>query len=161
MAVLFKAIQANIANKAGKKLFYPRAVRVATVSTDQIAKEVSAYSSLTPGDVKNTIDNLVTVMTTHLQSSESVTLDGLGTFRMMINASGNGVESADEVSAAQASLTVRFQPASTRNLNRTVATRSLVTGVKLVRFDGASAEADESGNSGNGGTDDGVIDPTA
>ena len=67
MAVLFKAFQSSIANKQGKKLYYPRAVRVSTVSTNQIAKEMSAYSSLTPGDVKNVIDNLVTVMTNPLQ----------------------------------------------------------------------------------------------
>lgn len=155
MAVLFKAFQSSIANKQGKKLYYPRAVRVSTVSTNQIAKEMSAYSSLTPGDVKNVIDNLVTVMTNHLQSSESVTLDGLGTFNMVIKANGNGVATADEVSAAQAKLTVRFKPSTTRNANRTEATRSLVTGVKCVRFEGNAAAEDTSGNNSGG-----VIDPT-
>ena len=61
------------------------------VSTDQIAREISEYSSLSKGDTKNVIDNLVRVLTTHLQSSESVTLDGFGTFRMAMKTNGKGV----------------------------------------------------------------------
>ena len=150
MALLFQPFQSTLANKNGKKQFFPKVVRVATVNTSQIAKEVAAYSSLSTGDVKNTIDNLITVMGQHLQSSESVTLDGLGTFRMVMRAKGNGVDTADEVSASQATLTVRFVPASTRNDNGTVATRSMVTGVKCVRFDKQNA----------GGEEDVATDPT-
>ena len=76
MAVLYKTVQSILANKAGVKVFYPRVVLKGHVSTDQIAREISEYSSLSKGDTKNVIDNLVRVLTTHLQSSESVTLDG-------------------------------------------------------------------------------------
>lgn len=78
MAVLYKTVQSILANKAGVKVFYPRVVLKGHVSTDQIAREISEYSSLSKGDTKNVIDNLVRVLTTHLQSSESVTLDGFG-----------------------------------------------------------------------------------
>ena len=71
----------------------------------------------------------------HLQSSESVSVDGLGTFRMVMVARGKGVETSDEVSAAQATLTVRFQPTTTKNHDRTTATRSMVTGAKCARYD--------------------------
>ena len=79
MAVLYKTVRSILANKAGVKVFYPRVVLKGHVSTDQIAREISEYSSLSKGDTKNVIDNLVRVLTTHLQSSESVTLDGFGT----------------------------------------------------------------------------------
>ena len=79
-------------------------VLVGNVTTDQVAREIAAYSSLSSGDVKNVIDNLVTVMTQHLQASQSVTLDGLGSFRLTMRSSGRGVETADEVSASQATL---------------------------------------------------------
>ena len=62
MPVLFQAKQSQIKDKNGKKLYYPRVVRTGTVTTDQISKEIAAYSSLTTGDVKNTIDNLITVL---------------------------------------------------------------------------------------------------
>lgn len=158
MPVLYKPFQSSLEDKkTGKKLFYPHVVRVANVSSALLAKEIAAYSSLSPGDVKNTLDNLVTVMTQHLQSSESVTVDGLGTFRMVMVARGNGVQTADEVNAAQATLTVRFQPAITKNLDRTTATRSLVTGAKCVRYDklAAGMPDDPTGGGNQGGGDDG------
>lgn len=140
MPVFYKAAQSILENKAGKKLFYPRIVLKGNVTTDQIAREIAEYSSLSKGDTKNTIDNLVRVMTTHLQSSESVTLDGFGTFRMTMKSNGKGVEAADKVSAAQATLTVRFLPSYTKNPDRTVATRSMVTGVKCLPYNSKVTE---------------------
>lgn len=151
MPLIYKGLQSSIATKDGKKLFYPYVVLTGNVNTNKIAEEIAELSSLSPGDAKNVLYNLVTVMTRHLQSSESVTLDGFGTFRLTMKSTGKGVETKDKVSAAQANLMVRFLPASTRNLNKTVATRSLVTGVKCVRFD-LQAEADSDG--GNPSTPD-------
>ena len=136
MAVLYKPFQSVLEDKeSGEKLFYPRVVRAGNVNSAQLSKEIAAYSSLSPGDVKNTLDNLVTVMTQHLQSSESVSVDGLGTFRMVMISQGKGVKTSDEVNAAQARLTVRFQPTTTKNADRTTATRSMVTGAKCLRYD--------------------------
>ena len=141
MTVLYKPYQSSVVSKSGKKLFYPRVVRTGNVGTSTIAEEIAEYSSLSRGDVKNTIDNLITVLTRHLQSSQTVTLEGLGTFRIVMIAGGRGVETAKEVSASHASLTVRFQPCTTKNLDHSVATRSMVTGVKCMRFDLADAAA--------------------
>lgn len=135
MPVIYKSQQSSLPTKEGKKLYHPRVVLTGNVSTNQIAREIAELSSLSTGDVKNVLDNLVSVMTRHLQASESVSLDGLGSFRYTLNSSGHGVETASEVSATQATLMVRFQPASTRNLDGSQATRSLVTGAKCVRFD--------------------------
>ena len=137
MTVLYKSYQSTRANKAQQKLYHPRVVLVGNVGTDQIAREIAAYSSLSSGDVKNVIDNLVTVMTQHLQASQSVTLEGLGSFRLTMNSAGRGVATAEEVNAAQAKLMVRFLPASRQNPDGTTATRSLVTGAKCKRFDRA------------------------
>ena len=89
MPVIYKSFQSVLANKEGKKLFYPRVVLTGNVDTEQVAKEIAELSSLSTGDSKNVIDNLVTVMTRHLQSSESVTLDGLGTFRLTMKSTMN------------------------------------------------------------------------
>lgn len=132
MAVIYKPFQSNLPDASGNYLYYPRVVTLSNVSTSQIAEEIAEYSSLSSGDTKNVIDNLITVMTNHLQASESVTLDGLGSFRMTMHSNGNGVESSDEVSSSQATLTVIFRPATTKNLDGTVATRSLTTGAKCV-----------------------------
>ena len=150
MPVIYKGFKSVLKNKEGKQLFYPRVVLTGNVGTDQIAREIADYCSLTPGDTKNTIDNIVKVLTTPLQASESVTLDGLGSFRMAMKSTGKGVATEDAVSATQATLTIRFQPAVKRNLDRTVATRAMVTGVKCVRFDAVSGSGN--GGTGNGGT---------
>ena len=154
MPVLYKPFQSTLEDKkSGKKLFYPRVVRSGNVDSAQLSKEIAAYSSLSPGDVKNTLDNLVTVMTRHLQSSESVTLDGLSYEVLTIKTTMNGVEDPLKVSATQSTLRVRFLPTSKRNLDHTVSTRSLVTGVKCVRFD-LQDTAGSGGNDG-GGSDGG------
>ena len=157
MPVIYKSFQSVLANKAGKKLFYPRVILTGNVSTSKVAQEIAELSSLSTGDSKNVIDNLVSVMTRHLQSSESVTLDGLGTFRLSMKSTMNGVEDAAKVSATQATLQVRFLPAAKRQLNGTVATRSLVTGVKCVRFDLQDAAGSGSGD-GSGSGSDGDLD---
>ena len=161
MPVFYKAAQSILENKAGKTLFYPRIVLKGNVTTDQIAREIAEYSSLSKGDTKNTIDNLVRVMTTHLQSSESVTLDGFGTFRMTMKSNGKGVEAADKVSAAQATLTVRFLPSYTKNPDRTVATRSMVTGVKCLPYNSkvtGNGSGGGSSSGGDGGIEDNPLD---
>ena len=153
MPVLYKPFQSTLEDKkSGKKLFYPRVVRSGNVDSAQLSKEIAAYSSLSPGDVKNTLDNLVTVMGQHLQSSESVSVDGLGTFRMVMVARGKGVETSDEVSAAQATLTVRFQPATTRNLDRTtrIGNKFIITGSAEGGNSGGSDKPGGGGNEGGG-----------
>jgi predicted histone-like DNA-binding protein len=126
-----------------------------------LAKEVAEYSSLTSGDVKNTIDNLITVMTKHLQASESVTLDGLGSFRMVMRSGGNGVETEEEVSAAQASLTILFTPSYTRTPKGAVATRSMVTGARCMRYRPAAGVGgnDSELPTPDDGSDDGGVTP--
>lgn len=150
MPVLYKTIQSKKANKEGKKLFHPRVVHTATISTIQLAKEISEYSSLTTGDVKNTIDNILTVMTKHLHASESVSLDGLGTFSIVMHSKGKGADTADKVNASQALLQVRFTPAFTKNQDRTVATRALITGVKCLPY---TKEAAGKGGKPSGGSE--------
>ena len=141
MPVLYEPFQSVFKNKDDKKLYHPRVVYVGSVNTERIAREVAAYSSLTSGDVKNTIDNLVTVMTQHLQASETMTLDGFGSFRILMKSQGKGVEKEEDVSASQAMLHVRFMSAATRNPDRSIATRSLVTGVKCQRFDRTTVDS--------------------
>ena len=103
----------------------------------------------------------MTVVSQHLQSSESVTLDGFGTFRLVMKSNGKGVKTVDDVSAAQASLTVRFLPCSTRHLDGTMATRSLVTGARCVRFDRTDTSASGEGEGGKpeGGGSGGGVTP--
>lgn len=157
MPVLYKARKASIPNKEGKKLFHPQVVTTGNVGLDQLSREVAELSSLSPGDVKNTIDNLITVMTRHLQSSETVSLDGLGNFSLSMRSTGKGAETAEEVNAQNCRVKTNFRPSSTRNTDRTVATRSLITGASFVKLDDVVSGSSTSGGSSSdsGSTDNG------
>ena len=152
MPIPYKARLSKIANKEGKKLYHPQVVTIGNVSLNDLSKEVAELSSLSTGDVKNTIDNLITVMTRHLQSGESVSLAGLGSFTLSLRSTGKGSETADEVSPSDARLKINFRPAMTRNSDHTVATRSLLTGCSFVRWGTVAASSTTGGSSSGGST---------
>ena len=61
-----------------------------------------------------------------MAAGNSVKLDGLGSFRYTINASKNGVETPEKVDATNINgVRVRFTPETTRNSDKTIATRSM------------------------------------
>ena len=157
MPVLYAVRQSMIANKEGKKLFHPQVKTTGVVTLDALAEEVAELSSLSPGDVKNAVDNLISVMTRHMQSSESVMIDNLGSFHLAMKSIGQGFETAEEVNANNCRLRVVFRPATTRNSDRTVATRTLVTGASFKRIDslvGGTGSTLPSGGTGSGGGSD-------
>ena len=136
MALLFKPTQSRLSNKNGEKLFYPQLIRVATIGTHQIAKEIARRSSLSRGDVKNVSENLIDVMKEHLQASEHVNLEGFGIFRMAITSRGSCVNTPEDVSLSQATTTVRFRPSSKRNFDRTLPWRAMteeIVAKKVIR----------------------------
>ena len=70
MPLIYKPYQANIANKAGQKLYYPRLVKFSKmVNTQKMAELIAEKASLTPGDVHNVIRNLMSVMREQLHST--------------------------------------------------------------------------------------------
>ena len=164
MPIPYKARLSKFANKEGKKLYHPQVVTIGNVSLNDLSKEVAELSSLSTGDVKNTIDNLITVMTRHLQSGESVSLDGLGSFTLSLRSTGKGSETADEVSPSDARLKINFRPAMTRNSDHTVAARSLLTGCSFVRWGKVASPTSEettpedNGSTGSGGSGEGNDD---
>ena len=101
--------------KAINRKWYPQSVLVGnTVTTDQIAKRLAAESTVAPADVKAVLEALSGVMGDYMAQGRSVKLDGIGSFYFQATASGNGVDSADKVSANQINgVKVRFIPETT------------------------------------------------
>jgi len=67
-----------------------------------------------PADVKAVLEALSGVMGDYMAQGRSVKLDGIGSFYFQATASGNGVDSADKVSANQINgVKVRFIPETT------------------------------------------------
>lgn len=105
MALFYVKRESTLTNREGNKVFYPQAVHKGSVRLPQIAREVAEYSSLTAGDVQNTVENLIRVMGMHMRSSEVVHLDGLGSFRITMSCAGKALEDITKVSPSQATLT--------------------------------------------------------
>lgn len=152
-------------------LFYPEAVVVGKkVTTKQLATMLSDRCTVTLADTLAVLSELGMVMSTYMAQGRSVHLDGIGSFRYTINATKQGVEEEKEVSANQIrGIRVRFVPEVTRNVDKSVATRSMQPMVvdwlkwgvkedeKKVEDDSAEGSTD-TGNTGSGGSSSGGED---
>jgi predicted histone-like DNA-binding protein len=165
MPLLYRAIQSILASKDGKKRWHPRLIKFKkAVDTQKIGEMIAAKSSLTPGDVHSVMRNLVDVMSNSLMNSQTVRLDGFGTFTVVAISKGKGVESSEEVSHSQIThLKIRFTPASTYTSGKV--TRTIFNGVAYERWDKGSAsvvtDGEEQPGGGSPGTGDIYIDPNA
>lgn len=97
------------------KKWYPMSILVGTsVTTDQIAKRIASESTVSPADVKAVLEALSGVMGEYMAQGRSVRLDGIGSFFFKLSATGNGVDTEEEVSINQINgVKVRFIPETT------------------------------------------------
>ena len=81
------------------------------VKTQELAEEIAEMSALSEGDVHSVIRNLMKCMRRHLLDSQSVQLEGFGTFTVKAQSAGKGVKTAEEVNHTQINyLKVQFTP---------------------------------------------------
>lgn len=109
--------------------WYPQSITVGKpITTDQVAKRLADVSTVSPGDTYAVLKNLGPTMSEFMAQGLTVKLDGVGTFYYTAVSSGQGVDTAEEVSASQITgVRVRFIPETRRTSNRQVTTRSLVS----------------------------------
>lgn len=116
MTLIFKPVRSSIADKDGLKLFHPRLIKMQTIDLPTIAEGIAEVSSLSLGDVHSVITNLMKSMRTHLLNSNSVKLDGFGTFTIIAHSHDKGVEKEEDVDGSQITqLMIRFMPEYTRS----------------------------------------------
>ena len=82
MAVIYKIYKNNNKKNAGFGKYYARAIHNGTANLDDISAIIERNCSMKKSDVKAVLTELVEVMTTHLQDSKRVKIDGLGTFKV-------------------------------------------------------------------------------
>lgn len=159
MAQLYTPVQSQIPNEEGKKQWYPQLVKIGKpVTTQQVARLIAQRSSLSEGDTHNVMRNLPDVLKELLTNSRSVSIDGLGTFRLSCTSRG-GVDTPEEVNAGQIKrLRILFNPSFTRNPGEGT-TRGMFTGIEYVKYIPAKRTSTGSGNESGGNDDD--DDPTA
>ena len=107
--------------------WYPRSMTVGTCTTKYVAERLSAMSTVSIGDTYAVLLGLGEVMGELLELGQSVKLEGLGTFYLVGQAKGQGVDTPEEVSGEQfTKLTVGFIPEYSRSSNGKVARRTIV-----------------------------------
>lgn len=82
MAIRYRKLQNK---REGSKTFgkwYGRAVMLDTISTKELAREISHSTTVTYSDVVAVLTEMGVVMKNHLQNSHRVVLDGIGAFKV-------------------------------------------------------------------------------
>ena len=108
----------------GKEAYYAVSAWSGLIGTREIAKQLSMYSSLSPGDIRSVLTGLVDVMETYLHEGFSVKLDDLGVFRL--SATSDGYDTPEECMqhcVRAAKLCFRADPQIKKNLKYVKFTR--------------------------------------
>lgn len=66
--------------KTGQHILYPKMKVNRQVTTDELCRNITAGSTLTPADIKATIDAVAHELARQMADGNSVKLDGIGTF---------------------------------------------------------------------------------
>lgn len=112
--------------KIGKK-WYLRSFTVGTYDTKDVAERLSEMSTVSKGDTYAVLMGLGEVLGSMMKLGNTVKLDGLGTFYLVGNANGQGVDTPEEVSPQQfRKVTVAFIPEYSRAQNNRVRKRTIV-----------------------------------
>lgn len=113
----------------GDNKWHPRAVTTGRpYTTDDVAKQLSQISTLSPGDTYAVLVNLGVILGNMMNSGRSVKIIGLGTFYYTCRSEGRGVDTPEEVNPGQiTSSQIRFIPEYTRNQQGKVVERTLLT----------------------------------
>ena len=113
----------------GKRLWFPQLITLGKLpqlitlgkpaDTEELAKRLSAMSTVSKGDVFAVLSDLPDVMADILSNGRAVHLDGLGSFYLACTSRGNGVATKEEVDASQIKgLKVVFLPERYRGGDR-------------------------------------------
>jgi predicted histone-like DNA-binding protein len=83
MSVFYRLIKSNMKGKSEGR-YYAKAVSMGEIHLDEMAKILSASSSVTEGDVYAVLKDLTNLMKREMGDGHTVVLDGLGRFRIAI-----------------------------------------------------------------------------
>lgn len=87
MAIRYRKVQNNNPSSESYGKWYGRAIVMDTISTKQLAKEISYSTTVTYPDVLAVLTALANSIQTHLQESHKVVLDDIGAMRIGLQTS--------------------------------------------------------------------------
>lgn len=96
MSVKLKKIQRANPQDRNSVKWYLTQEKTGSVGMTEIAREIESRSSLSIGDVKSVLNNLVEVLPVFLRLGQTIKLEGFGSFR--ISVTSEGIRSEEELS---------------------------------------------------------------
>ncbi len=107
--------------------WFPRSFTAGTYTTKDVAERLALMSTVSLSDMYAVLLGLGEVMGDMMKNGNSVKLEGLGTFYLVGQAKGRGVDTPEEVSGEQfTKLSVGFIPEYSRAQNGRVTRRTIV-----------------------------------
>lgn len=97
MSIMYRKYQNQGEKSTNAGKWYAHALMINTISTDDIATEISGATTVTPTDVRAVLTSLGDFIKSHLQNSQKVTLDKLGSFSVSVRT--KSAESSDKFTA--------------------------------------------------------------
>jgi predicted histone-like DNA-binding protein len=88
MAIWLRKIRRDNPQDRSRSKWYLTQEKSGTVGIKEIAKEIEGRSSLSLGDIRSVLSNLVEVLPTFLKLGQSVSLEGFGSFRISVTSDG-------------------------------------------------------------------------
>ena len=85
MSISYRKTQNKMTGSKNYNKWYGQAVILGTVSTADLAEEISHSTTVTYADIKAVLDEVSVTIKRHILNSQSVHVDGLGSFRPSIH----------------------------------------------------------------------------
>lgn len=144
-------------DKTKPSKYYPTAVTVGRVTTDELCDEIAEISTVSHADVIAVLKALNRTIGSHLSRGESVQLQGLCNIRLTALSKGAGVDTAEQVSADQIT---GYRVVFSAEQKRGAANKGYALNLSNLRWrplpgsdsETASSNSGSGSNSGNGGT---------
>lgn len=125
-------------------LWYPVSVTQGKVSHNKLCTRLAEISTVSKSDVNAVLGNLAGVLADYMALGQTVKIDGLGTFYYTAVATGNGVATAEEVTAKQITgVRVRFIPETTYNSSGNAVRGLVADEIEWTEVDSATTDTDE------------------
>lgn len=143
----------NMGEKKGQTVYSVRPVSYGLLTSDEVAKQISAESTATPGDVKAVLDRYAYYVKENLKKGYSIELLGFGTLYLRF-LTGKAVSEEKKANASLVKTIVpAFRPSFTM-LNGSRIYSLLPDKVTLVKYgeDSSSDDSSDAGKNPSGGS---------
>lgn len=132
MAILTKIYRDN--REQSQNLYYGRAVILNTLHTADLARVMQNNCTVKKSDIIAVLDELVEVMTTQLQNSNAIHLDGFGTFKVGIKSAGATSEKEFSCADHVLGFRINFMPEGHKDTATKKMKRTFLEGCKAKRY---------------------------